>query len=131
MTKVTPLTVPALVTLVTGTQMRLFHPVNSLSVSRNLWLILVSKIWLFLYLVKNTSKKFQNYKDSISVLYSLALAIVELLAILWFFQNKSCKTYLELMLPPGDRNWQLIYPDCNWPKPNLGVEQTHLRHFRE
>ncbi len=35
---------------------RLFYPVNSLVVSRNLWLILWSKIWLFLNLVKHASK---------------------------------------------------------------------------
>ncbi len=26
-------------------------------------------------------------------------------------QNESCKTYLGPMLPPGERIWQLIYPD--------------------
>ncbi len=32
------------------------------------------------------------------------------LEMLWFFLlNKSCNTYLEPMLPPGNRNWQLIY----------------------
>ncbi len=36
--------------------MRIFHPVNSLVVSWNLWLILLRKIWLFLNLVKHTSK---------------------------------------------------------------------------
>ncbi len=39
--------------------MRLFHPVNSLVVSRNLWLILLSKIWLFKFsprYIKNNSK---------------------------------------------------------------------------
>ncbi len=37
---------------------KLFHPVNSLVVSRNLWLILLSKICLFLDLAKNASKNF-------------------------------------------------------------------------
>ncbi len=41
-----------------GSTMRLFHPANSLVVNRNLWLILLSKIWFFLNLVKHTSKRF-------------------------------------------------------------------------
>jgi hypothetical protein len=36
--------------------MRNFHPVSSLVVTRNLQLILLSKIWLFSKLVKHTSK---------------------------------------------------------------------------
>ncbi len=39
-------------------KMRPFHPENSLVVSRNLWLISVSNIWMCLYLVKHTSNKF-------------------------------------------------------------------------
>jgi hypothetical protein len=66
--------------------MRLFHPVQSLVVSRNLWLILLSKIGLFLNLVKRTSK---NDKDSKSVLiFSLALVVVESLVILSFFTKQ-------------------------------------------
>jgi hypothetical protein len=38
--------------------MRLFHPVNSFVVCRNLWLILLSKIGLIINLVEYTSKKF-------------------------------------------------------------------------
>jgi hypothetical protein len=37
---------------------RFFHPVKSLSVSRDLWLILLSKISLFLNLVKLASENF-------------------------------------------------------------------------
>jgi hypothetical protein len=60
--------------------MRLFHQVNSLVFTRNLWQILLSKILLFLNLVKHASK---NSKDSKSVLsFSLALVVVEFLAIL-------------------------------------------------
>jgi len=38
--------------------------------------------------------------------------VVELIDFCDFSLNKSHETYLEPMLPPGDRNWQLIYP--NW-----------------
>jgi hypothetical protein len=36
--------------------MTIFHPLNSLFVSRNLWLILLSKILLLLNVVNNASK---------------------------------------------------------------------------
>jgi hypothetical protein len=42
---------------------------------------------------------------------SLALVVVELLAILSYSRNKSFKTYLRPMLPPGGRNWQMICPN--------------------
>jgi hypothetical protein len=41
--------------------MRIFHPLTSLAVARNLWLILLIKIWLFLNLVKHTTKNFQMW----------------------------------------------------------------------
>jgi hypothetical protein len=60
-----------------------FHPVNSLVVSRNLWLILLNKIGLFLNLLKHTSIFKYNSKDSKSVLiFPPALVVVELLAVL-------------------------------------------------
>ncbi len=63
-------------------QGRLFHPENCLVVSRNMWLILFSKIGWFLYLAIQT-KKFCNSNDSKSVLiFSLALVVVNILAIL-------------------------------------------------
>jgi hypothetical protein len=42
--------------------------------------------------------------------FYLALVVVEFLAIYDFAPNKSCKTYLGPMLPPGDIKWQLISP---------------------
>ncbi len=66
--------------------MRLFRPLNSLVVSRNLWLILLHKIWYFSSLVKYISKNFYNSTDFKSVLiFSLALVVAELLTILWLF----------------------------------------------
>ncbi len=38
--------------------MMLFYQVNILAVSKNLWLLLSSKIWLFLNLVKHTSENY-------------------------------------------------------------------------
>ncbi len=63
--------------------MRLSHPVYSLVVSRNLWLILLSKILLFLNLVKHTSNN-SNVSKSV-LIFSLAYLISEFLAILGFF----------------------------------------------
>jgi hypothetical protein len=54
----------------------------------------------------------QNCKDFNSALiFSIASAVVELLAILLFFTYKSCETYPGPMLPPGGRKWQLIFPN--------------------
>ncbi len=54
---------------------------NSLVVTRNLWLILFSK-----NLVKHTSENFWSSKDSKYVcIFSLAIMVAELLTSLWFF----------------------------------------------
>ncbi len=56
---------------------------NSMIVSRNLWLILISNIRLILNFVKYTSKILKNSKDSkYMLIFSLALVVVEVLAIL-------------------------------------------------
>ncbi len=80
---------------------RLFHPVNSLVVSRNLWLILFSKILLFFNLFKHTSK---NSKDSKSVLIFFSC-----FSSCWVFSNlvifhkiKVAKHIWGTMLPPGE-----------------------------
>jgi hypothetical protein len=60
--------------------MRIFHSVNSLVVTRNWRLVLLSKIRLVLTEVKTNIK---NFEDSKSVLnFSLASRVVGLLAIL-------------------------------------------------
>jgi hypothetical protein len=60
-------------------------PINSLVVSRDLWLIVLSQIKSLLNVVKHSSKNFLTSKDSKSVLiFSLALVVVEFLAILGF-----------------------------------------------
>ncbi len=57
------------------------------------------------------TKKFLNSEDSKTLLiFSLAPVVAELLAICDFSLNKSCKTYLGPVLPPGNKIWQLIYP---------------------
>ncbi len=68
--------------------MRLFHPLNSLVVTRNLRLILLSKILSFSNLVKHTSKTFQNSKDSkYALIFSLTSVVAAFLAILRFFDK--------------------------------------------
>ncbi len=43
--------------------MGMFHPVNISVVTRNQWVILLSKICAFFNLVKTTSKNVYNYRD--------------------------------------------------------------------
>jgi hypothetical protein len=64
------------------TQMRIFHPENSLVVSRNLWLILLSRIFLCvkfnqLYITKNYEiPRIQNIYLSLGVVVGAVLAIL-------------------------------------------------------
>jgi hypothetical protein len=46
-------------------------------------------------------KMHKDYKDSKSVLFSLALIIVEFLAFLWFFTNLKLQNISEPLLQPG------------------------------
>ncbi len=70
------------------TRMGMFHPIKSLVVSRNLWLILLSKICSVLNLVKPATKNLWNSEDCKSIfIFSLASVFVEFLAILWFFNE--------------------------------------------
>jgi len=88
----------------------LFHLLNSLVVSRNLCLILLNKIHYF----SNIHQKISKFL----MILNLCLFVLKLL---WLFSsylqfcdfplNKSCKTYLGPMLPPGNRIRQLIYPE--------------------
>ncbi len=63
------------------------------------WLILVN---LFL---KNNINFFAKNHSEIQVRTVLVCALYSIK------YGKSCKTYLGPILPPGDRIWQLIYPD--------------------
>ena len=72
--------------------------------------ILLSKMWLFLNLVKHTSNFFIILRTHNLWLFFSSFSGC------WVIQNfcnfsliKSCKTYLRPILPPGGRNWQLIY----------------------
>ncbi len=60
----------------------MFHPPNSLVVTRNQWLILVSKIRMFLNLVKHTSIFSKILKISFALIFSSLLEVAELLTIL-------------------------------------------------
>ncbi len=73
----------------------------------------VSKNLIVFELIQAYIKIFLKFKDSKFVIsFSVASAVDELLTIWWFFTLKNCKICLGLMLPPGDRNWQLIL--TNW-----------------
>jgi hypothetical protein len=43
-----------------------------------------------------------------------------------FSKNKSCETYSELILPPGGRNWQLIFPNFLLLKQKMGEGQRNM-----
>jgi len=58
-----------------------------------------------------------------ALIFILASVVVDLFIILEYSQNKSCKIYTGLMLAPGDRNWQLIYP--NFTKKYLNFCQAY------
>ncbi len=80
-----------------------------LVVSWNLWLILICKIWLFLYLVKHIKK--------ILRITNLCLFLCSFSSC-WVFSkyvNKSCKTYMGTMLPPVSRNdsWFPLIFQCS------------------
>ncbi len=66
--------------------MRIFHALNSLVISRYLWLILLSKTLLLSNLVKPKNSKILNI-PKMCLIFSLALVVVEFLAILWFFKK--------------------------------------------
>ncbi len=53
-----------------------------------------------------------DYNKSMLIFYR-ALAVVELSATLWFFTKLNSQNVSGPMLLPGDRNWQLIYPNLN------------------
>ncbi len=65
--------------------MRLFHPLNSLVVTRNLCQISLSRIWYFSNLVKHTSKNSKMARIPNLCIFFLASVVAELLASLWFF----------------------------------------------
>ncbi len=111
--------------LISMISMMIFCPVYSLVVSRNLWLILLSKILLFLNLVKCTSKIYKILRiPNLCLFFVLQLQrLLSYWQICDFSPNKSRKTYLEPKLPPGTRNWQLIYP--HWAK----NKTVHIRNL--
>jgi hypothetical protein len=88
-----------------------FHTVNSLVVSRNLWLILLRKILLFFNLVKHFSKYLitLEYSKS-SLIFSLALVVVELLVILEFFTRYKLQ---NISGTHDDTCWQKLAADLS------------------
>ncbi len=106
------------------TIVRLFHPLNSLVFTRNLWLILLSKIQ------SNIHQKNSRFLIWYVLIFSLASVVAELLASLQFFTNKNYITYLGPMLPPGSRNWQLIPPHWCRFKAHLSPVQNTTAPIR-
>ncbi len=90
--------------------MRIFHLVNSFIVSRNLWPTSLSKILLFLNLVKKLKNPRIQNMCSVFLWLQWLLSYQQFCD---FLLNKRCKIYMRPMLPPGSRNWQLIYPHSN------------------
>ncbi len=66
-------------------KMRLFHPANILIVSRDLWIILLSKIWFFSNSDKHKSKNSKILSILKLCLFFPALVVLEFLAIFSFF----------------------------------------------
>ncbi len=58
--------------LATSISNGMFHPLNSLVVSRNLWQILLGKIWLYLNLVKHSAKFYKSLRIQNLCLFPLA-----------------------------------------------------------
>jgi hypothetical protein len=62
----------------------MFYQVNRLVVKENQWLIIISKIFLFLKLVEHTSKNFKKSKDfKYEHICFIASVVVELLSFLY------------------------------------------------
>jgi hypothetical protein len=53
------------------------------------------------------------------LIFTLPIVMAELLAILCFFAKYMLQKYLRPMLPPGGRNWKLIYPNLSTIQPPL------------
>ncbi len=83
--------------------MRLFHTVNSLVVSKNLWLILLSKISLLLNLVKHTLKILKILRSPNLCFFLQLQWSLRFQQFCDFSLNKSCKTYPGTMMTPGGR----------------------------
>jgi len=92
--------------------MRIFHPIKSLVVGRNMWLLLFINIWLFLNKsnVHLKSLKFWGCQICVFILFSCFSGCWVFLQFCDFSLYKSCKTYQGPVLPPGSRNWRQIYP---------------------
>ncbi len=89
----------------------MLNVIKSLVVTRN-WLSNF-KVKLDSFLMSSNIHQSMSKIPRIIILcliFSLASVVVELLNFCDFPRNKSCKTYHGSMLPPGCRNWQLIFP---------------------
>jgi hypothetical protein len=91
------------------------YPAKSFVVTRYQWLILFSKIWVLLNLVKPALKISKILRIPNMCLFLSAFSVCRVICkFVIFLLNKSCKHIWEQLLPPVGRKWQLIYP--NWWK---------------
>jgi hypothetical protein len=111
--------------------MRLFHPLNSLVVSKNLWQILSSKSLLFSNVVTYIKKCLKLLGFQIWAYFSLALVLLNYYQFCDYSLNKSSTAYLRPMLPPGDINWELIYPNLSPPGTRVYVTASRLHLARK
>jgi hypothetical protein len=108
-------------------------PVNSLVVTKNRWLILLSQNWFFLFcqIIHQKFSKILNSSKSV-----LTLTQLEWLLHYWqlcdYSQNKSCETHLGPRPTFGDRNTQLIYKKrvVSRIKPSLLPKNIFSKHIK-
>ncbi len=103
--------------------MRFFRPLNSSVVARNLWLILLSKIWLLSNFSKHSQFFLKVEGFQIPLFVSLVKVVVELLDVLWFFEKLKFQNISETQAA----TWQLSYPDWYFDGISLCVFFT-FRH---
>ncbi len=111
-------------------QMSLFHPVNSLVVSRKKYVANLIKEILIVFLLIWSNMHPKNSK----ILKIPKLLLLSFQQFCNFSLIESCKTYLGTMLPPGGRNWYLIHP-IGSPKylhqTSFEIQIPKARHERE
>ncbi len=116
--------------------MRIFHPVNSMVVNRNLRLILLSNIWLFSNISKSTSNISEILGIPIYGYFSNVNGCWVIRNFEIFSPNISHKTYLAPKLPPGvnftNILWAALAPKSfcqkNY-KPKLQAKTSCAKNF--
>ncbi len=108
--------------------MKLFYQVNSVVVSRNLWLILKSKIWLILNLVKHTWKIFNNSKSVLIFFFSFVSWVLSDFVI--FLLYKSIKTCLRTMMTPGVNVTNILWAPLAPKTSRQKITNPNCKHLK-